>query len=368
AADPVPPTPRYAADNSAFTYKTPDAGAHWTRVTAGLNNFALAIDPATPSIVYAATRDGVFKSTDGGASWSPRNSGLPCDGCLGLECQSCDASVLALAVDPVRPTIVYAGTYGGIFKSTDGGDGWVKVHHGAGYAFAVDPSAPRKVYAISDAGVLTSPDRGQTWSPAGLSVEAHNLALDPHHPSTVYAGTTRGVFKRRASGEPWRRASRGLVAVTVDTLAVDCRRPRTLYAFNAFGPLFRSRDRGARWRHIGLGPLAFTIDPRRPTILYAGTSDGVSKSTDGGTTWHHTVIDDDANVATVVVYPSEPSKIYAVANLDDRGVIFKSIDAGRNWYLLWDSFAPEGPPGFLRTLVIDPANPAILYAASEYEG
>jgi photosystem II stability/assembly factor-like uncharacterized protein len=378
AVDPVTPTTLYAGEDFGRIFKTSDAGAHWTPVTTGLTSsetFAIAIDPNVPTTVYAATRAGVFKSTDGGTSWSLRNSGLVCDGCLGLECRSCDASVLALVVDPMRPSTLYAGTYGGIFKSTDGGDAWMKVHHNAAYTFAMSPTAPRTVYAASDTGVFASADSGQTWFPAGLASGALSLALDPQHPSIVYAGTTRGVFKRRAVGEPWRHASRGLVAVTIESLAVDRWRPRTLYALSTYGPLFKSTDRGARWRHIELGkvaPRAFALDPRRPATLYAATtfpdsSDGVSKSTDGGKTWRHRVIDDEANILAVAVDPVVPSKIYAVATFDDRGVIFKSIDAGRAWYLLWDPTV-DGDAFFIRALAINPANPATLYAASDYEG
>ena len=79
--------------------------------------YALAIDPVTPSILYAGTtHDGVFKSTNGGGNWSAVNTGLT----LG--------AVYALAIDPVTPTIVYAGTESDVFKSTNGGGNWSLVH------------------------------------------------------------------------------------------------------------------------------------------------------------------------------------------------------------------------------------------------
>ena len=62
---------------------------------------ALAIDPATPTTLYAGTYGGVFKSTDGGGSWSAVNTGLT------------NTEVSALAIDPATPTTLYAGTYGG---------------------------------------------------------------------------------------------------------------------------------------------------------------------------------------------------------------------------------------------------------------
>jgi len=71
---------------------------------------ALTIDPATPTTLYAGTYDGLFKSTDCGGSWGSVNTGLT------------DTSIIALAIDPATPTILYVGTdFGGVFKSTDGG-------------------------------------------------------------------------------------------------------------------------------------------------------------------------------------------------------------------------------------------------------
>jgi hypothetical protein len=62
---------------------------------------ALAIDPATPTTLYAGTSRGVFKSTNGGGNWSEANSGLT------------NTGVRALAIDPATPTTLYAGTWGG---------------------------------------------------------------------------------------------------------------------------------------------------------------------------------------------------------------------------------------------------------------
>src|SRR5262249_25570683 len=77
---------------------------------------ALAIDPTNFSTLYAATYGGVFKSTNGGANWTAGNSGLP----------PSPTKVSALAIDPTNPSTLYAGTYGnGVFKSTNGGESWV---------------------------------------------------------------------------------------------------------------------------------------------------------------------------------------------------------------------------------------------------
>src|SRR3989449_2929397 len=85
---------------------------------------ALAIDPQTPTTLYAGTSGhGVFKSTDGGGNWSAVNTGLttPC-GAIWVN---------ALAIDPQTPTTLYASSSGGgVFKSTDGGGNWSAVNTG----------------------------------------------------------------------------------------------------------------------------------------------------------------------------------------------------------------------------------------------
>src|SRR5438874_32924 len=81
---------------------------------------ALAIDPMTPATLYAGTNAGVFKSTDGGGSWSAINTSLPSV-----------KYVLALAIDPLTPATLYAGIdIYGVFKSTDGGGSWSAVNTG----------------------------------------------------------------------------------------------------------------------------------------------------------------------------------------------------------------------------------------------
>src|SRR5207245_2080938 len=91
---------------------------------------ALTVDPQNPSTVYAGTDGGVFKSTNGGANWSAANSGLTA------------TDVRALAVDPQNPSTVYAGG-DGVFKSTNGGATWNAANSGllgtGVAALAVDP-------------------------------------------------------------------------------------------------------------------------------------------------------------------------------------------------------------------------------------
>ena len=107
---------------------------------------ALAIDPITPSTLYAGRwNDGVFKSTDSCGSWSPANTGLTY------------IDVQALAIDPITPGTLYAGSpYGGVFKSTNSGDIWNDLNTDLTNTFvsalAIDPTTPSTLYVGTGGG------------------------------------------------------------------------------------------------------------------------------------------------------------------------------------------------------------------------
>ncbi len=201
AVDPVAPATVYVGVGecgrqcAGGAYKSTDGGDTWTALTTVLSRtgvFALATHPTTPTTLYAGTgEEGVFESTDGGDTWVNVLNSLPVE-----------ELVQALALDPATPTTLYASTRwgAGVFKTTDGGEHW----SASGLtsldirALAIDPLAPGIVYAgTNGAGVFKSSDSGETWSPlnqglTNLGVSA--LALDPGSPRRLYAGTAGGVF------------------------------------------------------------------------------------------------------------------------------------------------------------------------------
>src|SRR5262249_7379001 len=136
--DPKTPSVIYAGvvytrpDGSGFTldgvFRSSDGGSTWAPADHGLpidiyTNVSLVINPVTPTTLYAAIggseTSGVYETTDGGASWTAVNNGLPFNIPVG-----------ALAIDPSTPTTLYALTAHGMFKSTDGGGNWVAANNG----------------------------------------------------------------------------------------------------------------------------------------------------------------------------------------------------------------------------------------------
>lgn len=124
--------------------------------------YCLAVDPSTPATLYAGTASGgVFKTTDGGTNWEPKNHGLEALYSYG------SFNILVLVIDPKVPSTLYAGTYAGVFKSTDGGATWSVKSNG----FSME---------ISD---------------------VPNLVIDPVTPSTLYASARGDGYKSIDGGE-----------------------------------------------------------------------------------------------------------------------------------------------------------------------
>ena len=298
----------------------------------GVAVLSLAIDPITPTTIYAGTTYGVFKSIDGGESWSDSSAGLP----VGKR-------VTALAIDPLTPTIIYAGT-DDVFRSTNG---------------------------------------GADWSLAGSDLPSvHVLGIDPKTPTTLYAGTSFGVYRSMDSGGEWKMTSTGLPidsnrphpAMYVYALAIDSVTPTTLYAGTGYGGLFKSTDQGENWSPANTGLPYYqvgilVIDPKTPTTLYAGMGYGLSRSTNGGNNWSpvNTGLDlDDRNVHNGVnipavnalaIDPATPTTLFAG---QPRAGVFKSTDGGR----IWNSASVGLPTLVIKTLVIDPKTPTTLYVGT----
>jgi DNA-binding CsgD family transcriptional regulator/photosystem II stability/assembly factor-like uncharacterized protein len=292
--DPSTPTTLYAAfvDSNGVggVFKSIDSGQHWRALSNGMPNFPvydLKIDPSMPTILYAATDHGVFKSTDGGESFYE----------VSAELSRFEINVLA--IDPVTSTTLYAGTYNnGLFKSMDGGRNWSAVNPGFPRfevcALAIDPSMPAILYAGTFHGVLKSMDGGVNWSTVNISpIDLHvcNLAIDPKTPLTVYAAIgdinhSSGVMKTVDGGLSWSAVNTGLDDFTIiGALVIDSRMTTTIYVgtqkydkLNPGGGVIKSMDGGGNWFNIGLiGAYVNTlaIAPTTPSIVYAGTNNGV---------------------------------------------------------------------------------------------
>jgi photosystem II stability/assembly factor-like uncharacterized protein len=319
-------------------FRSADGGRTWRALDVGRRAAPLAFDPHKAGTLYASDLGtpvdlagaGILKSTDGGNSWRALSAGPTA------------AQVKTIVVDPRNPGIAYAAVDGrGVFKRTAGrrraankGLGDLSVH-----AVAVDASSTATVYAGTETGVFRSTDGARSWHAVGLdAIAVRALALHPEYPGIVYAATG-GILVKNPNGRlgqtGWSGGGPSWEVVTnyktqsSDVLAFDPLKPETQYV-GGLG-LMKTVDGGASWRRSGLTGIrvhALALDPKEPTVLYAGTDAGLFTSTDAGTTWRalgHRLT--DAKVFAVALDPEERQTIYAGT---DTGV-FLSTDRGATW-------------------------------------
>jgi photosystem II stability/assembly factor-like uncharacterized protein len=165
AADPKNPGTLYAG-TSGGVYKSVDRADHWTPINEGLSINpvggalshgvnAIVINLTQPDTLYIGTTRGFFVSHDGGAHWT-QNHTIPHGG------------VSAVAINPANPTVLYAGGADiGVVKSLDDGATWTAADNGltnrAIRVLALDPQKPETLYAGTNGGLFKTVDGGQTW-------------------------------------------------------------------------------------------------------------------------------------------------------------------------------------------------------------
>ena len=303
-------------------------------------------------------------------------------GCLlmgaGLPaCSKGAPAVSAIAIHPTNSQVVYAGTSGQLFKSRDGGESWSIAGEDMSSArvmsLAVDPSSPANLYAgtFGDA-VWKSWDGGQHWTPDNRGLKEHlsivtAIAFDLQMPSTMYLGSTVGAYKRTDPDGFWMERVHGMESVYVVALVVDPKRPETFYAGTS-GGVYKSVNRIESWQAInrGLdiddvggalshGVNSIALDPEKTTTLHIGTTRGLYSSTDGGESWTKNVSIPPGNIASIVIDPRDPSVLYA-----GGAGVFKSTDGGGAWSPVNAGLTSQT----VRVLAIDPKNPETLYAGT----
>ncbi len=303
----------------------PSRGGRVTTVT------GVASQPKT--FYMGVASGGLFRTTDGGASWLPITDGkvpLGSTGCVAVADSDPNIIYLGTGSDDVRSNV---STGRGMYKSTDGGQTWKFVGlYNAGQigSVRIHPTDANTVWvsAQGDAfksnaerGVFKTTDGGQTWRKVLFisdSVGAMAVELQPGNPSVVYAWMSHlerkpwtiisgsrdgGFYKSADGGEHFTKITSGLPNGLIGkaNLAVTAANPSRIYALieaKPGGGLYRSDDAGETWTAMNSQPttiaaamiqrpfyyVALGADPTNADVVYAG-AEGFFKSTDGGKTF-----------------------------------------------------------------------------------
>jgi photosystem II stability/assembly factor-like uncharacterized protein len=417
--------PRWAQFGKGAVYKTLDGGVHWSQVNAPGSLPAdalvtdLAIDPRDSSRLLLACPYGVYCSEDGGIGWAPTTAGLP------------HPHVRRLAFCRGQPDIVYLTLWakpgrqpwqGGVYRSTDGGKSWSARVQGLGQyvgqpgeagemtanydRLAVHPDNPDVVYVGGcswvNGDIYKTTDGGRTWTPtvrrgAGGNTEdgwitfwgpdVQCLSMSPFDPQTLYFGTSGKVYKTVDGAGRWQQIytrilpdgrfqGTGLETTCVVDVIVHPADPQRLYFCYLDVGLLISEDGGQSFRRgvQGVTPsamqgncYAIVFDPLDAEHCWASFGNGsvavVAESYNSGDTW--TTVGTAAGglpgVPHRVLRMEAAGRLIAVA--DDHGVCV-SEDGGRTWQPRQNGL----PHKDVRGLVADPARPGCWWCALADDG
>jgi photosystem II stability/assembly factor-like uncharacterized protein len=275
----------------------------------------------------------------------------------------------AVAGVPGDPTIIYAGTpSGGIFKSIDGGLHW-------------QPTFDDQIVASIGALAVARSDPSVVWAGTG----------DPNIRPNIEIGN--GVYRSTDAGKTWTHMGLDQTG-RIGRIVIDPRNPSTVFVAamgHCYGPqqergVFRTRDSGMTWERVlfvdeNTGAIDVTIDPTNPRILFAATwqlaihpwfsenggpGSGIYESHDGGTTWtsltgRHGLAAAPLGRTSLAIAPSNPKRIYALAETADQGNLWRSDDGGESWTVASRNAAINRRARYFSRLGVLPDNPNEVY-------
>ena len=414
----------------------------------------IAVAPSDPDTIWVGTGEsniyrgsmagvGVYRSTDAGRTWAHR--GLTDTHTIGR-----------IAVHPTDADIVYVAASGhewtdndmrGVFKTTDGGGSWSRVLYESPRTGAIDlvmdPRDPDTLYAAlwqrvrrkwsdprvepgyAETGIFKTTDAGRTWTPINAGLPPADvrgrigLDISRARPDTLYAVVDNHTIRRPAEpgemdaygrpfpaggglitgadlyrsddgGASWRRTSRGDEATAADMdsffgtygwvfskVRVDPTDADTVYILGV--PLALSRDGGRTFtRVVGMstsnadgsdtGPIHFDhhglwIDPANPSVLYSANDGGLYASEDAGRTWTYAVTAGGTQFYTLALDASAPT--WAYGSVQDYGSRRGRVIVRADRSAMAVPFEPA-PGGEATYHAIDPGNPDLVYSHRFY--
>jgi photosystem II stability/assembly factor-like uncharacterized protein len=362
---------------------------------------ALALAPSNPNIIYVGSGeglqrpdlsvgDGIYKSTDSGGTWTH----------LGLRDGQ---QIAALIVDPRDPNRVFAAVLGhpygpnperGVFRSTDGGATWQKIlykdENTGAIDLAFDPSNARTVYAVLWAarqgpwengawngprsGLFKSTDGGDTWQQltGGLPTYADGLGrigigIAPSNPRRMYAlvdAKTSALYRSDDAGSNWKRVNteeritgRGSDFANV---RVDPKNPDRIYVANT--STYRSDNAGESFTPIKGSPggddyHTVWINPLHPEIILLACDQGATISVNGGETWTSWYNQPTAQFYHVITDNRFPYWVYGAQQESGSAAVKSRGDWGQITARDWHTIGVE-EYGYVAP---DPLDPNIIY-------
>lgn len=407
AVNPANPSEYYVAVAAGNVWKTTNAGTTFEPIFENYGSWSIAdveIDPTNPNVVWVGTGeynsqraigygDGVYKSTDGGATF--KNMGLKNSEHIGR-----------IVIDPRNGDVVYVAAQGplwgpggdrGLYKTMDGGQTWQKIlniSENTGITdIVMDPRNPDVLYAASyqrrrhvwtlidggpEGAIYKSTDAGKNWIklssglPSG-DVGRIGLAISPVNPDIIYAiieaeGETGGFFRSTNRGASWTKMSNYVSPSPqyYNRIFCDPKDENKVYSVETITQV--TTDGGRTWKALGnnkrhVDDHALWIDPQDTRHLLIGGDGGIYETFDGGIHWDHKENLPVTQFYRVSVDNSEPF-YYVFGGTQDNNSVGGPSRTLRSATVSDDWFVTQGGDGF--ETVVDPSDPNIVYAQAQY--
>ena len=377
-----------------------DGGKTWTGLIGCRDCWGasdLLMNPKNPDILYAAFWN-IGKSTDGGTKWTQLTKGLPDKNFGRVE----------LALAPSNPNVLYAGYeyrvpgkfQGGIvFKSTDGGASWTWLDKAPNYCtgqcwydnvIAVHPRNPNQVLLGGSANYVWQPvfrvkevvvrttDGGTSWEDLSpndapnhtLHPDVHALAFDPQNPNIVWVGNDGGVWRSTDGGRTWQNRNTNLSTLQFTGIGVHPTNPDIL--FGGMQDNNKARTTGAKvWTALDVGDGGYAaIDPFNPNIYY-GSRFGISfqRNDKGGSApiddWPMKVEGIDKNDRALFYAPFalDPSRAGVIYYGTHR--LYRSTDRGESWTpISGDLTKGADTRGRISAIAVAPSDAKTIYVGT----
>ncbi|MCB0496406.1 MAG: glycosyl hydrolase [Cyclobacteriaceae bacterium] len=399
----------YVASAAGGVWKTINAGNTFTPVFDGEGSFSIGcvtLDPSNSNVVWVGTGennnqrsvdfgDGIYKSIDGGNSW--KNMGLKNSEHIGM-----------IAIDPRNSDVIYVAAVGplwsgggdrGIYKSEDGGNTWkailtVDENTGANEVY-LDPRNPDILYATTHqrrrhvftyisggpgSAIYKSTDAGATWNKITKGLPKVDLGrigmtISPADPDKIYAIVEAaegkgGFYMTTNGGASWQKQNDFSTSGNYyQELFADPKDPNKVYAMNNWMRV--TRDGGKTFDFVGedfkhIDNHAMWIDPNDTDHILNGNDGGVSVTWDGGKHWDFMANLPVTQFYKVAVDNAEPFYYIYGGTQDNFSLGGPSRTVSGNGIANSEWFITNGGDGFESQ--VDPNNPNIVFAQSQYGG
>jgi photosystem II stability/assembly factor-like uncharacterized protein len=409
AVNPQDHSEYYVAVSSGGLWKTTNSGTTWTPIADSIQAYAMGcvtLDPNNPFVVWLGTGEnnhqralgygsGVYKSVDGGQSWKQ----------IGLKDSR---QIGGIVIDPRNSNVIYVAAEGsvwgpggerGLYKSTDAGNTWnniLKISEHTGVNNIIyDPRNPDILFATSEqrrrhvftkigggpeTAVYKSTDAGATWEKIikglpSVDLGGMGIAISPANSDVIYlsveaAEKQGGFFRSTNRGASWEKMSdMHSKGQYFNEIYCDPKNVDKVYLMDVYSKV--TLDAGKTWQNIGqsnrhVDDHAMWIEPNDPQHFLIGGDGGIYETFDSGNNWLF-----KANLPITQFYRVNVDNDLPFYNVyggtqDNQSMGGPSRTISADGIVNSDWFMTNGGDGFWTA--IDPTNPNIVYAESQYGG